>query len=67
MTTMTYQAASGAGAAKMLELVKQMEYITVPTRATPSENALEVDRMVTQAQRDSGIPTKEFGAPLPGA
>ena len=25
MTTMTYQAASGAGAAKMLELVKQME------------------------------------------
>jgi len=67
MTTMTYQAASGAGAAKMLELVKQMEYITVPTRATPSENALEVDRMVTHTQRDSGIPTKEFGAPLAGS
>jgi len=50
-----------------LELVKQMEYITVPTRATPSENALEVDRMVTHAQRDSGIPTKEFGAPLAGS
>jgi aspartate-semialdehyde dehydrogenase len=67
MTTMTYQAASGAGAAKVLELVKQMEYITVPTRATPSENALEVDRMVTHAQRDSGIPTKEFAAPLAGS
>src|ERR1700691_5878904 len=28
MTTMTYQAASGAGAAKMLELVKQMKCLT---------------------------------------
>jgi aspartate-semialdehyde dehydrogenase len=67
MTTMTYQAASGAGAAKMLELVKQMEYLTEPTRATPSENALEVDRMMIQAQRDSKLPTQEIGAPLAGS
>jgi len=64
ITTMTYQAASGAGAAKVLELVKQMECITDPSRANPSENALEVDRMVTQAQRCPGLPTQEFGAPL---
>jgi aspartate-semialdehyde dehydrogenase len=64
ITTMTYQAASGAGAAKVLELVRQMECITDPTRATASENALEVDRMVTQAQRCPGLPTEEFGAPL---
>jgi len=64
ITTMTYQAASGAGAAKVLELVKQMECITDPSRANPSVNALEVDRMVTQAQRCSGLPTLEFGAPL---
>ena len=64
ITTMTYQAASGAGAAKVLELVKQMERITDPTRAKPSENALEVDRMVAQAQRCPGLPTREFGAPL---
>jgi aspartate-semialdehyde dehydrogenase len=64
ITTMTYQAASGAGAAKVLELVKQMECITDPTRANPSENAIEVDRMVTQAQRCPGLPTQEFGAPL---
>ena len=64
ITTMTYQAASGAGAAKVLELVKQMECITDPTRAKPSENALEVDRMVTQGQRCPGLPTREFGAPL---
>ena len=64
LTTMTYQAASGAGAAKMLELVKQMECLTDATRATPSENALEVDRMLLQAQRASSLPTKEIGAPL---
>ena len=67
MTTMTYQAASGAGAAKMLELVKQMECLTDPTRATPSENALEVDRLMTQAQRAPELPTQETGAPLAGS
>jgi len=67
MTTMTYQAASGAGAAKMLELVKQMECLTEPTRATTSEAALEVDRMMTQVQRGSALPTQEIGAPLAGS
>jgi aspartate-semialdehyde dehydrogenase len=67
MTTMTYQAASGAGAAKMLELVKQMEYLTNPTRTSPSENALDVDRMMIKAQRESSLPTQEIGAPLAGS
>src|SRR5215469_13477569 len=67
LTTMTYQAASGAGAAKMLELVKQMERLTDPVRAHPSENALEVDRLVIQAQRDSKLPVAEFGVPLAGS
>jgi aspartate-semialdehyde dehydrogenase len=67
ITTMTYQAASGAGAAKMLELVKQMECLTDPTRSTPSENALEVDRMVIAAQRDATLPVQELGAPLAGS
>jgi len=67
MTTMTYQAASGGGAAKMLELVKQMECLTHPTSAIPSENALEVDRLVIQAQRDPSLPTEEFGVPLAGS
>lgn len=67
ITTMTYQAASGAGAAKMLELVKQMEYLTDPTRATPSENALEIDRVTIEAQRSQGLPTQELGAPLAGS
>ena len=67
MTTMTYQAASGGGAAKMLELVKQMDLLTAPARKSPSENALEVDRMVIEAQRSSALPTAEFGAPLAGS
>jgi len=67
ITTMTYQAASGAGAAKMLELVQQMGYLVDATRNHPSKNALEVDRMVVEAQRSAGIPVGEFGAPLAGS
>jgi aspartate-semialdehyde dehydrogenase len=67
VTMMTYQAASGAGAAKILELVKQMECLTGPARKTPSENALEVDRMVIEAQRAGSLPTAEFGVPLAGS
>jgi len=67
MTTMTYQAASGAGAAKMLELVKQMGFLTDATRKSPSENALEVDRAMTQEQRSQRLPVREFGAPLAGS
>src|SRR5579862_7394379 len=67
MTTMTFQAASGAGAAKMLELAKQMDILTEPARKSPSENALEVDRMVIEAQRSAGLPTAEFGVPLAGS
>jgi aspartate-semialdehyde dehydrogenase len=67
ITSMTYQAASGAGAAKMLELIKQMDRLTEPARKSPSENALEVDRMVLGAQRSPSLPTEEFGVPLAGS
>ncbi len=67
MTTMTYQAASGAGAAKVLELVKQMECLTDPTRKSASENALEIDRMVIERQRAGSLPVAEFGVPLAGS
>lgn len=67
LTTMTYQAASGAGAAKMLELIKQMGALVDSARVNPSEDALAVDRMVTAAQRSSTLPTEEFGAPLAGS
>ena len=67
MTTMTYQAASGAGAAKMLELVNQMGFLTDATRKSPSENALEVDRAMIQEQRSPRLPVQEFGVPLAGS
>jgi len=67
VTSMTYQAASGAGAAKMLELIQQMDRLTEPARKWPSENALEVDRMVLAVQRSSSLPTEEFGVPLAGS
>lgn len=66
-TSMTYQAASGAGAAKMLELIEQMDFLTDPARKSPSENALEVDRMVLAAQRSPSLPHAEFGVPLAGS
>ena len=67
MTTMTYQAASGAGSAQMLELVRQMSALTDPVRQSPSDSALEVDRMTIEAQRSPSLPTKEFGVPLAGS
>jgi aspartate-semialdehyde dehydrogenase len=67
ITTMTYQAASGAGAAKMIELVQQMGRLVDPTRKSPSANALELDRMVIEAQRSPSLPTQEIGAPLAGS
>ena len=67
VTSMTYQAASGGGAAKMLELVKQMELVTDLTRKSPSENALEVERMMIGVQRAASLPVAENGVPLAGS
>jgi len=62
----TYQAASGAGAKHMLELIEQMHYISanVPLpKETLAEDLLELDRQVTYSLRH-GLPMKNFGAPL---
>ncbi len=70
MTSMTYQAASGAGAPNMRELLSQMGalYGTVDKElADPASAILEIDRKVTAALRDGSLPTKEFGFPLAGS
>jgi len=67
VTSMTYQAASGAGAAKMLELMAQMERLTVAAKASPGQDALAVERAVAAEQRSASLPTSEFGAPLAGS
>ncbi len=68
-TSMTYQAASGAGAPNMRELLSQMGVLnrTVAEELKTLGSAiLEIDQKVTTALRDGSMPTKEFGFPLAG-
>jgi aspartate-semialdehyde dehydrogenase len=67
VTSMTYQAASGAGAAKMLELMQQMGSLTAAATGAPAKDALSVEMAVTAAQRSEALPVAEFGAPLAGS
>ena len=69
-TAMTYQAASGAGAANMRELVAQMAAIgdcARPLLEHASAPILDVDRSVIDAMRDARFPASEFGYPLAGS
>lgn len=67
VSSMTYQAASGAGAAKMLELMAQMDRLTAAAKSAPKSDALTVETAVTTMQRSAEMPTGEFGAPLAGS
>jgi aspartate-semialdehyde dehydrogenase len=69
-TTMTYQAASGAGAQHMRELVAQMGAAHRPAEAllaTPASAILEIDRAVADALRGGDFPVAQFGHPLAGS
>ena len=69
LTTMTYQAASGAGAPNMRELLEQMGVLhgsVAELLKDPGSAILEIDRQVTGALRGDALPKKEFGAPLAG-
>ncbi|RMG32963.1 MAG: aspartate-semialdehyde dehydrogenase [Gammaproteobacteria bacterium] len=70
MTAMTYQAASGAGARNMRELLQQMGYLhdaVADQLADPASAILDIDRRVTQAMRSPEFPAKNFGVPLAGS
>ena len=70
MTAMTYQAASGAGAENMRELVRQMGYTHAavkPLLDDPASAILDIDRGVAQALRSGDLPTEHFGGPLAGS
>jgi aspartate-semialdehyde dehydrogenase len=67
MTSMTYQAASGAGAANMRELVEQMAAVGASAKRLlddPASAILDIDRAVTDSVRSSALPKKNFGYPL---
>jgi aspartate-semialdehyde dehydrogenase len=70
MTCMTYQAASGAGAANMRELAEQMAHLgdaAKPALSDPAASALEIDRRVADAMRNGALPRANFGQPLAGS
>ena len=70
VSSMTYQAASGAGAQNMRELLNQMGSLNACVAdelATPSSAILEIDRKVTSQFSAEGFPTEQFGAPLAGS
>jgi aspartate-semialdehyde dehydrogenase len=70
MTCMTYQAASGAGAQNMRELLLQMGEAHLAAKALlddPDSAILEIDREVAGILRDERFPTEHFGVPLAGS
>lgn len=70
MTSMTYQAASGAGAKNMRELVNQMGTIANESQAiidNPAAAIAELDKQVLDTMRGESFPDDNFGAPLAGS
>jgi aspartate-semialdehyde dehydrogenase len=70
VSAQTYQAASGAGAQNMRELINQMGTVrdSVATElADPRSNILDIDRKVAEAMRSDAFPTENFGHTLAGS
>ncbi|MGB8517084.1 MAG: aspartate-semialdehyde dehydrogenase [Gallionella sp.] len=70
VSSMTYQAASGAGAQNMRELLKQMGVVHASVAdllADEKSAILEIDRKVAECLRSNEMPTQNFGAPLAGS
>jgi aspartate-semialdehyde dehydrogenase len=70
MTSMTYQAASGAGAAAMRDLVAQMAVVGDSARTLmndPASAILDIDRAVSDSIRSRELPSENIGYPLAGS
>ena len=70
VSAMTYQAASGAGAQNMRELVSQMgvSHASVASLlADPTSAILDIDRTLTATMRGAAFPVQQFGHPLAGS
>jgi len=69
LSSMTYQAASGAGAPNMRELLVQKGILhgsVAHLLKDPSSAILDIDREVTATLRSDALPKKEFGYALAG-
>lgn len=70
VTSMTYQAASGAGAQNMRELIQQMGVVNQSVNgllADPASAILEIDKTVADTIRADSFPSANFGVPLAGS
>jgi len=70
ISSMTYQAASGAGANNMKELTAQMASIGAVSKTfldDPAATAIALDERVTEEMRSSGFPKDNFMVPLAGS
>lgn len=70
VSSMTYQAASGAGAPNMRELISQMGVLQNSVSgllADPASAILDIDKQVTAALRSDDLPHAEFGYALAGS
>ena len=70
VSAMTYQAASGAGAQNMRELLQQMGEVAYAAKGLlddPASAILDIDREVAGILRDEKFPSEHFGVPLAGS
>jgi aspartate-semialdehyde dehydrogenase len=70
VSAMTYQAASGAGAKHMRELVSQMgvaHKAVSALLADPASAIIDIDRTVAETLRSPDFPVDQFGHPLAGS
>ena len=67
LTSMTYQAASGAGAKNMKELASQMGTIYDVAQPIMDGPVGAVDAAITHAMRSESFPVDNFGVPLAGS
>ncbi|GGY06811.1 aspartate-semialdehyde dehydrogenase [Paludibacterium paludis] len=70
VSAMTYQAASGAGAQNMRELISGMGAIHASVAgelADPASAILDIDRKVSDLLRSDAFPHANFGVPLAGS
>ncbi|WII94542.1 aspartate-semialdehyde dehydrogenase [Moraxella haemolytica] len=70
VSAMTYQAASGAGAANMRELITGMGVLrdsVADELANPASAILDIDRTIATTQHSDDFPKQNFGAVLAGS
>ncbi|QCI26867.1 aspartate-semialdehyde dehydrogenase [Buchnera aphidicola (Thelaxes californica)] len=66
----TYQAASGAGSAYMLEMIQQMNFICQSIQKdlfTKTPSILDIEKKITRIFNEKNFPKKNFGVALTGS